>query len=413
MNAPARSIGLLWVFLAVTACTTTASPTPSASTGATTAPGQLESRAPAVSPVPSALGLTQARSATPIRGAGTIHSISNMAVDRAAHTATQLPNGMVLIAGGFGGRNDTYYDSAELYDPATQTFAPTGAMSAKRCCHTATLLPSGKVLIAGGFDGDYLSSAEIYDPATGRFTPTGRMTTARDEHIAVLLQNGKVLLAGGVGTGWTFLASAELYDPATGEFTPTGSMTAPREGHTMTVLHDGRVLVAGGHRGRHSAITIYASAELYDPATGLFALTGNMTVKRHKHDAVLLPNGRVLISGGSDERDDLDAYTSTEQYDPATGTFSASADMPSARYKHQGTSVVLKNGMVLIAGGAKTAVLYDPLTNAFRTVAGDVGTARLSRLFATATLLPSDQVLIAGGYGLNQSTSAGAWLYKP
>jgi hypothetical protein len=179
----------------------------------------------------------------------------------------------------------------------------------------------------------------------------------------------------------------------------------------MTLLEDGRVLVAGGHQGRHAAITIYASAELYDPAIGTFTATGNMTVKRHKHDAVLLPNGRVLVSGGSDERDDLGAYASTEQYNPATGTFSASAKMPAARYKHHGTSVVLKNNLVLIAGGARNAVLYDPATNTFHTVAGDMGTASFSRLFATATPLPNGDVLIAGGYGLNQRTSAGAWIY--
>jgi Galactose oxidase, central domain len=285
-------------------------------------------------------------------------------------------------------------------------------MHVQRCCHTATLLPNGTVLIAGGFNGAYLASVELYDPATGQFTPTGSLTTARHDHIAVLLQNGTVLSAGGVGEGWSFLASAEIYTPATGRFTPTGSMMMPREAQTMTVLPDGRVLVAGGHQGRHAAITIYRSAELYDPATATFSATGNMSAKRHKHDAVLLANGRVLISGGSDERDDLGAYASTEQYDPAAGTFSASAAMPAPRYKHRGTSVVLRNGMVLIAGGAQHAVLYNPVTDRFDTVAGDLGPARFSRLFATATLLSSGDVLITGGYGLNQRTSAQAWLYR-
>jgi hypothetical protein len=286
-------------------------------------------------------------------------------------------------------------------------------MAAKRCCHTATRLPDGRVLIAGGFDGRYLSSAEIYDPGTGQFSPTGSLTTPRMDHVAVLLDTGQVLLAGGVGTGWTFLASAELYDPASGTFTPTGALTTARESHTATRLLDGRVLITGGHQGRHAALVVYDSAELYDPSTGVFTPTGHMTLRRHKHDAVLLADGRVLITGGSDERDDLNAYASAELYDPSTGALSPAGDMPSIRYKHIGTSLRLKDGRVLIAGGARQAVIYDPLRGAFNSVPGDLGSAALSRLFSTATLLPNGQVLITGGYGLGQQVSAQAWLYLP
>jgi hypothetical protein len=138
-----------------------------------------------------------------------------------------------------------------------------------------------------------------------------------------------------------------------------------------------------------------------------------MTVRRHKHDAVLLPDGRVLITGGSDERDDLDAYTSAEIYDPSTGVFSSAGDMPAIRYKHIGTSVLLDNGNVLIAGGARNAVIYDPLRRSFSPVPGALGSAALSRLFSTATLLLNGNVLITGGYGLGQNVSAQAWLYTP
>jgi hypothetical protein len=267
-------------------------------------------------------------------------------------------------------------------------------------------------LIAGGFNGEYLSVAEIYDPATGEFTPTGSLTTPRMDHVALLLDNGEVLLAGGVGTGWTFLASAEIYDPATGTFSPTGDMSVARESHTITKLQDGRVLITGGHRGRHAAIVIYDSAEIYDPSTGRFTTTGRMNVPRHKHDAVLLADGRVLITGGSDESDDQGAYTSAEIYDPASGAFSMVSSMPTIRYKHIGTSLLLENGQVLIAGGARNAVLYDPQKDLFKTVPGDLGTATLSRLFSTATLLQNGSVLITGGYGLSQNVSAKAWIYS-
>jgi hypothetical protein len=339
---------------------------------------------------------------------GSINEIRGMATGRAAHTATLLSNGKVLVAGGFAG-DENSVATAEVFDPNTNTFSSAGNMSFPRAGHTATLLPNGKVLIAGGYNGNYLDSAEIYDERTNKFTLARRMTLARSEHIAVLLANGKVLLAGGVGTGWTFLADAELYDPATNIFTKTGNMTSARESHTATLLKNGNVLVTGGHQGRRSAITIYASAEIYDPGGGRFNANANLTVKRHKHDATLLADGTVLIVGGSDERDSRGAYTTTEIYYPKTKSFAKIGDMNLARYKLQGTTVVLKNGKVLIAGGADRAEVFDPAAKTFAITAGKFETARL---FATATLLRDGQVLIVGGYDNNNSVSEQAWIYK-
>ena len=105
--------------------------------------------------------------------------------------------------------------TAELYDPKTGTFSPTGSMATARELHTATALSDGRVLIAGGWDGlSTLASAELYDPKTGTFSPAASMATARDTHTATVLSDGRVLIAGGevLGTS-TFLASAELYQP--------------------------------------------------------------------------------------------------------------------------------------------------------------------------------------------------------
>jgi hypothetical protein len=342
--------------------------------------------------------------------AGVINVARSMARQRAAHTATLLPDGKVLVAGGFAG-DENSLASAEVFDPATSTFASAGNMNATRAGHTATLLPNRKVLIAGGYHGSYLASAELYDPTTRIFTPTGGMVTARSGHVATLLNNGKVLLVGGVGTGWTFLADAELYDPVTNTFIATGGMTTARESHTATLLKDGQVLITGGHKGRRAAITIYPSAEIYNPASGTFSSTGNLTVKRHKHDATLLADGRVLIIGGSDERDGRggSAYRNAEVFNPATGTFTAIGNMNASRYKLQGTTVLLKNGKVLIAGGANRAEVFDPATNTFSLANGNMGT---TRLFATATLLRNGEVLITGGYDDNQAVSANAWIYR-
>ncbi len=342
---------------------------------------------------------------------GMLVEITPMLRARAAHTATALQDGRVLIAGGLEGETSAPHD-AERYDPTTNTFAPTGPMVTPRHSHTATLLTDGTVLIAGGYDanGNYLSSTERYDPATDTFRPAGTLITARAGHEAVRLQNGDVLLVGGVGAGWTFLSSAEVYRPATQISTPTGSMGVARESHVAVLLDGGDVLVVGGHRGRRDDIELFTSAERYNPETGNFRPSGDMTVRRHKHDAVRLPDGRVLITGGTDERDDRGRYTSTEMFDPATDVFSPAGALRLARYKHAGTSLVLPDGHVLIAGGAPRAEVYNPQTGTFTLAGGD---ARMPGQFSASALLPDGRVLITGGYGGGEGPQPGAWLYGP
>ncbi len=339
---------------------------------------------------------------------GSVNAIGSMNTRRAAHTATLLNSGKVLVAGGFAGDKNTLA-SAEIFDPTTKTFSSVGNMNFTRSGHSATILPDGKVLIAGGYNGNYLDSAEIYDAKTGRFTPTGKMTMPRSEQAAVLLNNGKVLLAGGVGSGWTFLADAEIYAPASKTFTKTGNMTTARESHTATLLKDGTVLITGGHRDRRSAITIYRSAEIYNPANNTFTATADLTVKRHKHDATRLDDGTVLIVGGSDERDARGAYSSAEIYNPKTKTFAQIGAMNLSRYKLQGTTILLKNGKILIAGGATQAEIYSPAAKTFKVAPGTFETVRL---FVTATLLQDGQVLIVGGYDNNNAVSGQAWIYN-
>jgi hypothetical protein len=226
-----------------------------------------------------------------------------------------LASGKVLIAGGLDGWG---LASAELYDPATGSFSPTGSMSTARVGQTATLLASGKVLITGGSDGTVNSnlraSAELYDPSSGSFSPTGSMSSARVGQTATLLASGKVLIAGGdgfVAGSFTLLASAELYDPATGTFSPTGSMSSTRDGHTATLLASGKVLIAGGTCGADATL---ASAELYDPVTGSFSSIGSMATARAGHTATLLGSGTVLITGGY--RAGNETYASAELYNP-------------------------------------------------------------------------------------------------
>jgi hypothetical protein len=346
---------------------------------------------------------------------GQITATGNLSVRRFSQSATLLPTGKVLIAGGMQ-RNGKYDASAELYDPRSGTFTATGSMSSAREGHAAILLRNGKVLLAGGSSGPdgNTASAELYDPASGAFHPTGSMTSPRSHPAAVLLNDGRVLLIGGDGAHEAErLSSAELYDPAIGHFTATGSMRVPREMHTAALLKDGRVLVVGGSSaGGYPNSQIEASAETYDPATGRFTMTGSMSVPRHKLAAALLSDGKVLVVGGSDHRDWRGQYASAELYDPATGRFSNDGEMSFRRFKLIQTAVRLTDGRVLIAGGAERPEIYNPATKKFQPVNGTVGE---SRYFSSATLLSDGRVLIAGGYGDDPMAGAvpNAWLYQP
>jgi galactose oxidase-like protein len=333
-----------------------------------------------------------------------------MGVARAAHTATRLRDGRVLLAGGFDDQEGSTA-SAELFDPRTGTSTPTGSMSVPRVSHTATLLEDGRVLIAGGFDvgGERLSTAELYEPESGRFTTTGSMPSPRADHTATLLPSGWVLIAGGTGPAYAFLSSALLYDPRTGTFGTTGSMSVPRESHTATLLRDGRVLIAGGHVGRQEDIRIHASAEVYEPSAHRFAAVGDMTIARHKHDAVLLRDGRVLIVGGSVERDDLGLYRSTEIFDPATGAFHPSARLSDGRYKMRGTSVLLADGRVVVCCGGVRAEVFDPSSGSFRAVPGSFGDGPL---FGAAARIGPEEILVTGGYSLSGPATNVSWIIR-
>jgi hypothetical protein len=316
-----------------------------------------------------------------------------MSTGRSAHSATVLQGGKVLIAGGDACFFSFYYyysgscqlNSAEIYDPANGTFSSVKVtMSTTRDLHTATLLPSGKVLLAGGPG----ASAELYDPTAGTFTATGNMSVPRGGHTATLLNTGKVLVVGGNNvTG--VLASAEVYDPATGTFAATGSLTDARSFHTATVLGNGKVLVVGGAGSQHN--TSLVTAELYDPASGTFSATGSLGTPRVNQTATLLNNNEVLITGGSTNGNPL---ASAELYDAKSGGFIATGTMVMKRQSH--VAVLLGNGNVLVAGGSLgdySAELYDWVAGTFT----QTGSMANDRTLGALALLPNGSVLVAGG----------------
>ena len=340
----------------------------------------------------------------------------SMGASRRHATATQLSNGKTLVVGGVSttgpdlfcntAGNCTFFATAELYDPVTGSFTPTGSLiTGGRALHTATLLPNGKVLITGGFDPSFgsFSTAELYDPITGAFTATGSMAYTRSQHTATLLDNGKVLITGGFGKllgpgGESSLNTAEEYDPSTGSFSVTaGNLTQDRNTHTATRLPSGNVLIAGGT----GSAGVLGSAEMYNPVTRTFSATGSLS-PRLSHRATILTNGKVLVSGGNNG---TTALSSTQIYNPDTSVFGAGPSLVQTRQWHN--AAVLPNGRLLISGGnssasghwdihtsfLSSAELYDPVTNSV----SSTGALAAARSAASRQVVWTGRELVAGG----------------
>jgi hypothetical protein len=185
-------------------------------------------------------------------------------------------------------------------------------------------------------------------------------------------------------------------------------MSVPRESHTATPLADGRVLVIGGHTGRRANMQVHASAEVFSPATLRFEKAGALGTARHKHDALRLRDGRVLVIGGAD-RTDRNHFATTEVYDARSRSFRSGPTMARRRYKIAGTTVLLPDGDVLVTSGARVAEVLDVEAWAFREVPGRLPDAYR---FATASLLVGGDVIFAGGYSDGNENTAGVWRYR-
>jgi hypothetical protein len=332
----------------------------------------------------------------------------NLTAARQLYTATLLPVGQVLAVGGFDNFSALTAGSAELFDAESGTWTATGQLNTGRAAHSATLLPDGRVLVAGGDSVSLgsITAAELYDPANGVWTTTGSLNAARASHTATLLPNGQVLVTAGsfdqLGYGGFSLDTAELYNPASGVWTTTGSLATARVGHTATLLPNGKVLVAGGRKYGGFDEGTLASAETYDPSLGTWAATTSLSTARDGHTAILLPNGKVLVAGGHND----DFLASAELYDPESDTWAPTASLNTARENH--TATLLADGRVLVVGGSNkdgilaNAELYDPANGTWTTTDSLNG----ARTLHAATLLPDGTVLIAGGKNDSASSEA-------
>lgn len=359
--------------------------------------------------------------------------IGKMHVARTGHTATLLSNGKVLIAGGVEAGADGAV--AELFDSRTASFSITGSMNTARLGATATVLADGRVLFTGGSDqpagcidqGGFLrilNTAEIYDPTTETFRTTGSMVVPRVSHTATLLGDGQVLITGGIdrhGGGGGAVADAELYDPATGTFSSIGGLHTDRAQHTATLLGNGDVLIAGGWNGHRADAADDPPwdplfAELYKPASHAFVVTSTMSTTRIGHTAVRLADGRILMLGGVPKLQNIDEQPAdpeyAEFYDSVANSFSPLAGFRRSRQGY--TATLLSIGKVLLVGGqelgtsSRTAELLNVVRDS-SVVTGELVAARSNH---TATLLLDGRVLVTGGTDSNGNVLATAELYK-
>jgi N-acetylneuraminic acid mutarotase len=330
----------------------------------------------------------------------------SLAVVRSGASAVLLDNGKVLVAGGTTDR------TCELYDPASGTWSTTASLVLfSSQGQTATLMNDGKVLVVGGFNATALKTAQLYDPDTETWSLSGSIATPRFHHTATLLTDGKVLIAGGQDNNLRELASTELYDPATGSWTTVSPLVKARGYHVATLLLDGKVLVAGGTIAAGGIGKELASAELYDPATGSWSRTGSMKSARVRPSMTLLKNGQALVVGGQNFTPHGDP-ASAELYDPASGTWKAAGFLPEVRWGH--TATLLNNGTVLVAGGITSAItnaadIFNPKDRTWT----PTGSLVTPRMLHTATLLNDGRVLIANGAGPGGPALATAELGVP
>jgi hypothetical protein len=372
-----------------------------------------------------------------------VFTANEMNQERVFHTATLLPDGKVLLAGGHAG---AVLDSAELYDPTSTPPTFTYSMSTTikpRTAHTATLLSSGPeagmVLLAGGsrlltpvylLDKGALKSAELYDPASDSFTPTtGKMVVARTEHTATFLDPsvvtgplaGRVLIAGGMNDQGGVLATAELYDPAKGTFTPTsGAMKAARRYHAAALISgcgcaaDGMVLIPGGQGPDGKALQ---TAELFNPATGRFTSTERMKKARFFLTATAFGDGTVLLAGGDNPGED------SEIYNPVSGKFQL-IQLPELMPTGAGNAAaLLQSGQIVVTGGGEllassksgftnvndtSAILFDS-----EGIVTPTAKMQIPRVGHTATALNDGTVLVAGGETPQFSVHTSTELYDP
>jgi hypothetical protein len=333
--------------------------------------------------------------------------VLRLSTPRATHAIVRSGERLLLIGGCVSDGCEPGPESATVDMVGPDGRVETGRLLLPRVQPAAATLPDGRVLVIGGWvAGRVTRSTEIFDPRRGTSSAGPDLLAPRNAPAVAVLQDGRILVAGGSGGG-SAVASAEIYDPRSGRFDRAGDLVEARSGATASTLPDGRVLIAGGGTGESAGRMALASTELFDPATGRFSAGRPLAQRRYKHGAVVLPDGDVLVIGGSDERDYGGKLDQVERFDLAKGRWAAAGRLAEARFKLADASVLLPSGKVLVAGGFERPELFDPATGRSVLLTESLG-GRWNYL--TAALL-GGRVFLAGGYSEGTiRVSDRAWL---
>jgi hypothetical protein len=358
--------------------------------------------------------------ATTMAAAASWESVGSLIQANGGPVVTKLLDGTVLVTGGVANveGEDVVSRVAERFDPQTHHSTAVSSMKVPRLEHQASLLPDGRVLVMGGLNSlqEFVSqeSAEIFDPATGQFSPTGDLLEPRAFAPSVSLADGRVLIIGGwVAGNLPLLATSEVYDPTTGKFTRTrGSMSEPRSQHAAVALSDGRVVVAGGGDGQKMSQII----EIFDPATGKFATKGRIVTPRANPRLVRLPGDKALVIGGGAPSSDGEwrGLDSIELYDPATGRSAVIGRLSVPRYLP--AVAALADGRILVAGGDDFKGTFHRTADLIDVAQGTVTpTAPMAeaRSQAGVVSLRDGRVLVVGGVGAGEKMLGTVEVYNP
>jgi len=356
---------------------------------------------------------------------GSLTTVGDISGPRFNHTATLFDDGKVLIT---GGTDDGYRSlkTTEIFLPSTGEWSEGPDMMENRQRHSAEGLPDGRLIIIGGYEGgghpsllaDYsgqgnrsFSTTEIFDPDTSTFSIGPSLISGRFWQRSIQLRSGDILVIGGLSVEGGALGKCEILDVDEMVWKSASPLNLPRARCTASLLKDGRVLVTGGHDGRTK--TPFASCEIYDPARDIWEITTPMNFGRGYHGGALLKDGRYLVSGGFSAPGQPDRSDS-EVYDPETKTWTMQSDLYFPRHNHE--SVLLDSGMVIIMGGSNcqtggchsTLEFFDPVTGEWE----DSFIIVMGRKWVSAVTMTDGSVMITGGMSCGEPTSR-TELYTP
>jgi WD40 repeat protein len=306
--------------------------------------------------------------------AGAVNPVSfspagDMAVARDGPGAGLLPDGRVLVVGGYHNPGGVYESSTEIYNPSTNSFSAGPSTPTELYAPAVASLPDGRVLIAGGYDGsNIVARADVFNPSTGTYSRVGSLLHERENTAAAPLGDGRILVVGGYDNSGNSLNTTEIFDPKTNSFSAGPTLPHRGYGYAAAAISGGRVLVAGGYD--NATGDTFDTAFVLDSGATTFSPASSLPEHVYAPVGASLPQGRALIAGGSEESPGS-YLTRALIFDPAANLFSSTGIGNLSHPAEEGAAVELRDGRVLVVGGwaghaLNTAEVLSVPSNSFK-----------------------------------------------